>query len=73
MNVVLLSLLLIFEFVQQAALVNFMLFLNILKISNLMLNIFKGKLKSLFPLGFLYTLQNGTGQTDLISKIIIKF
>ena len=35
MNVVLLLLLLIFELIQQAALVNFKLFLNILKISKI--------------------------------------
>ena len=45
----LLSLLLIFELIQQAAVVNFMLFLNILKISKTHFEHFERKIDCLLP------------------------
>ena len=44
MSVVFLALLLIFELIQQAAQMNFMLYLNFQNFENLMLNILKEKL-----------------------------
>ena len=64
------SLLLIFELIQQAALINFMLYLNILKILKIfMLNILKEKLHNSCLLSF----ETSTVQTATISKSMIKF
>ena len=70
MSVVFLSLLLIFNLIQQAALMNFMLYLSIFWISKIfMLNISKEKLH----ISCLLCFQNRTVLTATISNAIIKF
>ena len=70
MSVVFWSLLLIFELIQQAALMNFMLYLNILKILKIfMLNISKEKLH----ISCLLSFWNSTMQTATINKAVINF
>ena len=54
MSVVFLSLLLIFELIRQAALVNFMLFLNILKILKTSFEHFYGKIAYSLTCGFFF-------------------
>ena len=73
MSVVLFFLLLIYELIQQAALVNFML---LLKISKSHFKYFERKIFCLVGSYFLkraQSFQNSTVQTAMISKVMIKF
>ena len=68
MSVVFLSPLFIFELIQQAALVNFMLYINVFKILKLPFSTFWG-----FHISFRASFYNSTVQTATISKAMIKF
>ena len=69
MSAVFLSLLLIFELIQQSALVNFLFYLNIFKILKLSFSTFLEELH----ISCLVSFYNSTMQTATTSKAMIKF